>query len=637
MYSLCFDITALLVSVIMLITYYLRRNIFMKSGYYYSLFLGLLILLSFSEIIVDLEHYGVISIHLWMLVFFRILSMYLTYFLTYICLRYFMAVMSFRKPGRTFGIVVASYVVIMTSIIVSTPFTGWILKIEDGKIGRGPLYLLPYYVALFTFAIILIATFLFRAKLTRSAILITHISVLIMIFSGIWQIVWAEQTDANLFAYCFMIVAMLLYTTLQDPYIYYYKYNLCFNEKCFLDSVDNRLSEGKKFSVFFLGIDNMGLVVESLPETKKNELESRIIAMLHEVCKKKNVFIIDDLSFAIITTQDVREVVVRVSNQVDKICFDLDMKKALTPIIYAFRYDAFYSFDHIYKALSYVKDKKDRENENDSIIFLNVSKFDYYDRELKVYSALLRAIKNESFSVYFQPIFNSVNSDFVSAEALLRIEDKELGLIYPSEFIPVAEKNGLISKLGELMFNRVCSIASKYNLHSLGMDFIDINVSYLQCMQPDMADRMIEIAKKYHLSPGFINLEITDKAFMVDENSTMMVNIKKLMDCGMTFTIDNFGTATTNAEKIVRFPVRYVKFDKSSIWNSLLSDKCKIVTGNMVRMIRDLGIKAVACGIETDNLLGVISKMDFSYYQGYYFSKPIPEDEFVYFLTSRLS
>ena len=434
-----------------------------------------------------------------------------------------------------------------------------------------------------------------------------------------------------------MIVGMLLYTTLQDPYLYYYKYNLCFNERCFLDSVDNKLSEGKRFSVFFLGIDNMGLVVEALPETKRVELENRIISMLHEVCKKKNVFIIDDLSFAIITTQDVREVVVRVSNQVDKICFDLDMKKSLAPIIYAFRYDAFYSFDHIYKALSYVKDRRDRENENDTIVFLNTSRFDYYDRELKVYSAVMRAIKNESFSVYFQPIFNSDNSDFVSAEALLRIEDKELGLIYPSEFIPIAEKNGLMGKLGELVFNRVCSIASKYNLHSLGMDFIDINISYMQCIQSDMADRLIEITKKYHLSPGFINLEITDKAFQVDENSTMMMNIKKLMDYGMTFTIDNFGTAAANAHKIVRFPVRYVKFDRSVIWNSLLSDKCKIVTGNMVRMIRDLNLKAVACGIETDNLLGVISDMEFSYYQGYYFSKPIPEDEFVYFLTSRLS
>lgn len=635
--SLCFDITALLVSIIMLFTYYLRRNIFMKSGYYYSVYLGLLILLSFSEIFLDFVHDGIISVDIRWWYSFKVLAMFLTYFLTYIVLRYFMAVMSFRRLGRAFGIVIIVYVFIMSALLVTTPFTGWILKVEDSIIIRGSLYLLPYYVGLFTIAIVLISAFLFREKLSKSGLIVVLGSSLILILAGIWQIFFADDVDIKLFAYAYMIVGMLLYTTLQDPYLYYYKYNLCFNERCFLDSVDNRLSEGKKFSVFFLGIDNMGLVVEALPETKREELENRIISMLHEVCKKKNVFIIDELSFAIITTQDVREVVVRVSNQVDKICFDLDMKKSLSPIIYAFRYDAFYTFDHIYKALSYVKDKKDRDNESDSIVFLNTSRFDYYDRELKVYSAVMRAIKNESFSVYFQPIFNSDNSDFVSAEALLRIEDKELGLIYPSEFIPVAEKNGLMGKLGELVFNRVCSIASKYNLHSLGMDFIDINLSYMQCIRSDLADKMIETTKKYHLSPGFINLEITDRAFQVDENSAMMSNIKKLMDFGMTFTIDNFGTAAASAEKIIRFPVRYVKFDRSVIWNSLLSDKCKIVTGNMVHMIRDLKLKAVACGIETDNLLGVISDMEFSYYQGYYFSKPIPEDEFVYFLTSRLS
>ncbi len=635
--SLCFDITALLVSIIMLFTYYLRRNIFMKSGYYYSVYLGLLILLSFSEIFLDFVHDGIISVDIRWWYSFKVLAMFLTYFLTYIVLRYFMAVMSFRRLGRAFGIVIIVYVFIMSALLVTTPFTGWILKVEDSIIIRGSLYLLPYYVGLFTIAIVLISAFLFREKLSKSGLVVVLGSSLILILAGIWQIFFADDVDIKLFAYAYMIVGMLLYTTLQDPYLYYYKYNLCFNERCFLDSVDNRLSEGKKFSVFFLGIDNMGLVVEALPETKREELENRIISMLHEVCKKKNVFIIDELSFAIITTQDVREVVVRVSNQVDKICFDLDMKKSLSPIIYAFRYDAFYTFDHIFKALSYVKDKKDRDNESDSIVFLNTSRFDYYDRELKVYSAVMRAIKNESFSVYFQPIFNSDNSDFVSAEALLRIEDKELGLIYPSEFIPVAEKNGLMGKLGELVFNRVCSIASKYNLHSLGMDFIDINLSYMQCIRSDLADKMIETTKQYHLSPGFINLEITDRAFQVDENSAMMSNIKKLMDFGMTFTIDNFGTAAASAEKIIRFPVRYVKFDRSVIWNSLLSDKCKIVTGNMVHMIRDLKLKAVACGIETDNLLGVISDMEFSYYQGYYFSKPIPEDEFVYFLTSRLS
>ncbi len=635
--SLCFDLTALLVSVIMLFTYYLRRNIFMKSGYYYSLYLGLVILLSISELLLDFAGEGIMTMSIGWWYIIKIVGMFIAYFLTYIVLRYFMAVMSFRRIGRTFNIVVIVYILIMSSLIFTSPFTGWLIKLEDGVISRGSLYLLPYYVGLFTFSIVLIAAFLFKDNLSKSGLIVVVLSVLILVAAGAWTIIYTDDLNIKLFAYAYMIVGMLLYTTLQDPYLYYYKYNLCFNERCFLDSVDNKLSEGKKFSVFFLGIDNMGLVVEALPETKRTELENRIISMLHEVCKKKNVFIIDELSFAIITTQDVREVVVRVSNQVDKICFDLDMKKSLAPIIYAFRYDAFYSFDHIYKALSFVKDKKDRENENDTIVFLNTSRFDYYDRELKVYSAVMRAIKNESFSVYFQPIFNSDNSDFVSAEALLRIEDKELGLIYPSEFIPVAEKNGLMGKLGELVFNRVCSIASKYNLHSLGMDFIDINISYMQCIQSDMADKLINITGKYHLSPGFINLEITDKAFQVDDNSTMMMNIKKLMDFGMTFTIDNFGTAAADAQKIVRFPVRYVKFDRSVIWNSLLNDKCKIVTGNMVRMIRDLNLKAVACGIETDNLLGVISDMEFSFYQGYYFSKPIPEDEFVYFLTSRLS
>jgi len=594
-------------------------------------------MLSFSDILLDLHNSGmcVMAQETWYGI--KIFSMFVTTFLIYVVLRYFTMIIFAGKLGKATISVIAVYFVVVTAGFVTTPFTGFIMSLENGVFTRGPLYLVPYYVGLVGLALIVAIAVMYKSRLNVSRLLIILGCVLIMLFGGIWHVFFAEVFGVRLFSYCYMLVAMLLYTSLQDPYEYYYKHNLCFNEKCFLDIIEDRFASGKKFSVFFLGIDNMELVMQTLSPQEIEELESRMILMLQKVCRKKNVFIVGELSFAIITPGDIREMVVRVSNQMDKICFDMDIKRAISPFIYAFRSDAFETFDHIYKALSYFKDRRDRTGVNESIEYLTTDRFDCYDREIKVYSALVRAMKNDSFLVYFQPIFNSENSNFACAEALLRVPDKELGLLYPSEFIPIAERNGLIVKLGELVFNRVCSIVAKFNLHSLGMDYIDINISALQCMQPDFADRMKNILTKYHLAPGSINFEIADDACLIEDNTVMTDNFKKLIEYGMSLTIDNFGTAAAGAEKILKFPVRYVKFDRSVIWNSLLNDKCRIVTDNMVKMIKSLGVKCVACGIETDNLLDVIREMQFGFYQGYYFAKPIPEDEFISFLTSRLS
>ena len=165
--SLCFDATAFFVSLIMLFTYYLRRNIFMKSGFYYSLYLVLLILFSVTEIVIDLDNDGLIALSptFWFVI--KVISMFITYFLTYIVLRYFLAVLTNHRIGKAFTIVVVVYVAIMSVLLVTTPFTGWVLSVEDGEVVRGTLYMLPYYVGLFTFSIVLIAAFLFREKLSR--------------------------------------------------------------------------------------------------------------------------------------------------------------------------------------------------------------------------------------------------------------------------------------------------------------------------------------------------------------------------------------------------------------------------------------------------------------------------------------
>lgn len=637
--SITYDICAIMVTVVLLMSFMFRRNLFLKSGYYYVLYLVSLFVLIVTDIVIELDLLDVYSLSVSLKYIFRIINMMLIVFMTYNLLRYFLAVICYKKIKSSIKLLTIFVLSLTVLLLASTPLTGWVFKYEKDMLVRGPLYMLPYILGLICLCYIFVFQKWFKDLIQKTYMVIISISVGLLIFAGIWHLFFADYYGVRIFGYVYMLIAMFLYMSLQEPYEYYYKYNLCFNEKAFLDNTENRLVDEKKFSILFLGFDNMNTVFDALPAQQKEEMERHLIRDLVAVCKKKNVFIVDPLSFAIIVEQDPREMTIRVLNIAEKIQAEADINiRSFKPFVYVFRNGNFSHPDHVYKALSYFKERKDREIEKYSTIEnLNLSKFDYFDREMKIFSALLTAIRTENFSVYFQPIFDSNNSNFASAEALLRLYDPELGVIYPTEFIPIAEKNGLMVLIGEMVFERVCDIASRYNLRSLGMDFIEVNLSTMQCLQPDLADRLIDITQKYHLSPKFINLEIKDTACVNDENGIMLKNVKKLNEFGMTFTIDNFGTAVANAEKILKFPVKYVKFDKSVIWNSLLNEKCKIVTGNMVRMIQDLNLECVACGIETENLFSVVSGMKFSYFQGYYFAKPIPEEEFVNFLTSRLS
>lgn len=252
-------------------------------------------------------------------------------------------------------------------------------------------------------------------------------------------------------------------------------------------------------------------------------------------------------------------------------------------------------------------------------------------KEKEVEALLVEAMEEDRVAVFYQPIYSTRKYRFVSAEALVRIYDAEGNLIPPGDFIEVAEKTGLIVKLGEMVFEKVCRFIREENPAQYGIEYIEVNLSVIQCGYEYLAENFIRIMEEYKISPENINLEITETASL-NEKRMLLMNMKQLREFGVTFSLDDFGTGRSNLNYIVDMPVDIVKFDKDMIQSYFCSDKAKYVMDAAMHMIHGLELHIVSEGIETEEQYATMEKLGISYIQGFYFSRPLPAGEFLEFI-----
>lgn len=245
-----------------------------------------------------------------------------------------------------------------------------------------------------------------------------------------------------------------------------------------------------------------------------------------------------------------------------------------------------------------------------------------------------RAIAERRFMVYYQPIYSTTEKRFTSAEALLRLKDEKYGFIPPDLLIAAAEQSGAIHKIGDIVIEEVCRFIAGDEFEKLGLDYIEINLSVVQCMSHDLTDKILKTVQKYGVSPEKINLEITETAEDYAQN-IMTENIERLHRTGFSFSLDDYGTGYSNITRVSSLPLKIVKLDKSFV-NPSDNPRMWIVLQSTVKMLKSMNLDIVVEGVESKENVKKFSELRCDYIQGYYFSKPIPAEEFVKFILKNL-
>ena len=257
----------------------------------------------------------------------------------------------------------------------------------------------------------------------------------------------------------------------------------------------------------------------------------------------------------------------------------------------------------------------------------------FVKRKSDIEAAIKRAIDNNSLQVYYQPIWNSSTNSINSAEALVRLIDDEIGFVPPDEFIPISEQTGQILDIGMFVFETVCRNIKEQNFKDLGIEFVDVNLSPVQCMQSNLDEVFKMIMDKYGVTTDQINLEITETA-AAESPEMFTETMNKLKAMGFKFSLDDYGTGFANLSYMVDMDFHIIKIDKSILWNAEENEVARVILDNTIRMIKEMGVNIITEGVETIAQRDYLKNAGCDYCQGYYFSKPIERDKFVDYCKS---
>ena len=264
-------------------------------------------------------------------------------------------------------------------------------------------------------------------------------------------------------------------------------------------------------------------------------------------------------------------------------------------------------------------------------------------RRRQILHVVSDAIKNDSIEVYYQPIYSLADKRFTNAEALVRLKDEEtIGYISPEEFIPLAERKGMIMPLSNLIFNHVFAFMSENNLRKKHLNHIEVNLSGLQSVDANLPKLMKSLLMKYNIAPDCVNLEITE-SIAVTSGYMLKKNMEELKRFGCSFSMDDFGTGYSNLSRIAKADFEMIKIDKSLLWpcfketESEGTKNAKILLENMISMLLKMGRKIVVEGIETKEQFEYLEGLGITYAQGFLFSEPLSEAAFLNFIAEKNS
>lgn len=253
---------------------------------------------------------------------------------------------------------------------------------------------------------------------------------------------------------------------------------------------------------------------------------------------------------------------------------------------------------------------------------------DWIMRRADIERALRRSVLEEKFEVYYQPTYNMDGLSLHGAEALVRMNDDEVGFVSPEEFIPIAEQIGIIEHIDDYVLNEVCQFLKSGVPGENNMQCINVNLSVLQCIQPGFLEHIIGIVDNYNVEHGMINFEITESVGAEDYH-TLSIVARKLKEEGFSLSMDDYGTGYSNVESMFELDFDIVKIDKGILWNAQKETNGRIILENSVRMIHDLGCKVLVEGVETREQVEMLKALNVDYLQGFYFSKAVPKKRFL--------
>lgn len=255
---------------------------------------------------------------------------------------------------------------------------------------------------------------------------------------------------------------------------------------------------------------------------------------------------------------------------------------------------------------------------------------------LQIRNSLRKGLKRDEFVLHYQPQIDLSSNTVIGAEALIRWNHPEFGLIPPGRFIPIAEQSGQIVQIGKWVLSEACQQAVAWQQAGLPALVMAVNLSAVQFKRGDLEKTIIQTLSQSGLDPSLLELELTE-SILIQDTEKVLGAVNRLKALGVKLSIDDFGTGYSSLSYLKRFAVDKLKIDQSFIRDMADDPNDAVIVRTIIQMAKSLNLKTIAEGVETERQLALLMLQHCDEVQGYYFARPMPADEFSSYLSGMQS
>ncbi len=504
--------------------------------------------------------------------------------------------------------------------------TGLIFTLEaDGTYVRGPGNRLIYLLFLIYWLMVLVCFVRQRRYVDQSMRQVMKLAPVIALFLGTFQGLYPQMIMSG----TVMAVSLLiLFISFQSQKIHTDDLTGLFTREVFYHQMEQLHQEKQPFKTVIISVHQFKTVNEKYGTRVGDAFLRQIADYIKEASGDAVVFRYAGVRFGVIfqgiSQEEFEGFLAKVRERFES-AWIYEEFCCLLPVSMAY-IDQYYDMADV-GGLSACLDYAIgicKERGGGQCLYFSRKMYQDFLRQNQLVELIKRGMETEQFYLNFQPVYNCVKGKFDSCEVLLRLKDEKGNNVSPAEFIPLAEKRGLINSLSWMVIEMACRFIQD---HPDYQGSLSINFSVLQFLEADMVPRIVSLTQRCGVRPERLKIEITERIIAEDTGRVLFV-MNQLKRSGFGFYLDDFGTGYSSLSYVLTLPFESIKLDKSLV-DGIGNEKNRILVESIVKCFHAIGVETITEGVENEEQRRIMEELGTDKIQGYYYSRPLSEEEFL--------
>ena len=627
-YNAFFEMTAVLFIIIVAVHFFTRRRFNTRLNRFYGVFLIIGMVDILADVVSTYTIADAAAFPLWLNITVNQILFLCQVALGPMAFLYIMCMTGAvdNKANRRLIILTIIPAAVCFALVALNPLTKMFFFFDESlRYSHGPGFMGLYTETVFYLIASVCVLVRFRLKVRRVEYytMMTFIAIIIVTI-----VVQALAPQLLLTGVALSISIVMMYLTMQNPDDMLDSLTGAFNRNSFFTYIDAKIRSRSRFQLAAFDVNGMGAINELFGIAVGDKLLAEIGAYLCELGARNKLFRAVGDSFVLVTHTEqqclnaVAAARERFKHQwkVGEISLEVGAS-----ICYSLTADECADANEVKTLIN--EGITAAAADRSGVLEVTREMHERVKRIDEVEALLRRSLDEGTVELFLQPLYSLVDGRVSGAEALARLRDEEGNIVMPGEFVPISERTGLVTRLGELMIDKGCRYLRDSGLaDDPYFGELSVNLSVLECIDEALPGKVSAAVERYGIPPAKLRFEITETTATLSEH--LPETMRRLTELGFSFALDDFGTGYANYDSIMRLPFSAAKFDKSMLDMSGESEKGERLLLSTMEMVRSLGFDVVVEGVETAEQARMLAQRGVNHVQGFYFARPVPAGEF---------